>query len=87
MEDNSTDFSSLGSDEINRKVEDDFSVINRDIALKTILFSIIFYIMTTRLICHIVEKNIPVSLETSIIQSIIFGITLSTSKRGFWLLK
>ena len=74
MEDNSTDFSSLGSDEINRKVEDDFSVINRDIALKTILFSIIFYIMTSRLICHIVEKNIPVSLETSIIQSIIFGI-------------
>ena len=58
----------------NKNIEDELSVVNKDIALRAILFAIIYYIITSPLVLNVIDKYSPVSVETLIIQSIIFGL-------------
>lgn len=58
----------------NKNIEDELSVVNKDIALRAVLFAIIYYIITSPLVLNVIDKYSPVSVETLIIQSIIFGL-------------
>lgn len=58
----------------NKNIEDELSVVNKDIALRALLFAIIYYIITSPLVLNVIDKYSPVSVETLIIQSIIFGL-------------
>jgi len=58
----------------NKNIEDELSVVNKDIALRAVLFAIIYYIITSPLVSNVIDKYSPVSVETLIIQSIIFGL-------------
>ena len=58
----------------NKNIEDELSVVNKDIALRAVLFAIIYYIITSPLVLNMIDKYSPVSVETLIIQSIIFGL-------------
>ena len=58
----------------NKNIEDELSVVNKDIALRAVLFAIIYYIITSPLVLNVIDKYSPVSVKTLIIQSIIFGL-------------
>ena len=58
----------------NKNIEDELSVVNKDISLRAVLFAIIYYIITSPLVLNVIDKYSPVSVETLIIQSIIFGL-------------
>jgi hypothetical protein len=51
-----------------------FSIINKELALKTILFTMLFYIVNTPLIINLFSKYVPHSIELLLVQSIIFGL-------------
>lgn len=48
--------------------------LNQDIALKAIIFSMLFYIIDSKLLCKLIEKYMPVKLlGKDIIKAILFG--------------
>jgi hypothetical protein len=55
-------------------IEEGFSIYNKDIGLKTLLFSMLFYIIISKYVITIIKKNIPASFEVEFIQAIVFGI-------------
>ena len=69
MEDDSISVPTSG----NKNIEDELSVVNKDVVLRAVLFAIIYYIITSPLVSNVIDKYSPVSVETLIIQSIIFG--------------
>jgi len=49
--------------------------LNKDIALKALLFSMVFYIIDSKLINKIIEKCLPTKLiEKQILKSILFAL-------------
>ena len=61
---------------INNNIEDlqeGFSIYNKDIGLKTLLFSMLFYVIISKYLTNLIKKNIPASFELEFIQALIFG--------------
>jgi hypothetical protein len=54
------------------------NIINYDIALKTLLFTIIFYILTNPIIIYYLKEIFGKNIEINIIQTIIFAILFYT---------
>lgn len=49
--------------------------INQDIALKTIIFSMLFYIIDTKLINKLIENYLPIKLlGKEFIKALLFGL-------------
>lgn len=63
----------IGADEI---VEEGFQngVINYDIALKTLLFGIIFYILTNNMVIYYLKQIFGKNLDVNIIQTLVFSL-------------
>lgn len=62
---------------MNNNIEDlqeGFSIYNKDIGLKTLLFSMLFYVIISKYLTNLIKKNIPASFELEFIQALIFGI-------------
>ena len=55
-------------------VEEGFSAVNKDIALKGLLFAMVFYIVSSPVIIQSIEQYLPKTIETLLVQSILFGI-------------
>ena len=55
--------------------EESLFELNKDIALKALLFSMVFYIIDSKLINKIIEKCLPTKLiEKQILKSILFAL-------------
>ena len=52
-----------------------FNTLNKDIALRALLFAMVFYIVSSPVIVQAIESRVPHNLETVLIQAILFGIT------------
>ena len=63
----------IGADEI---VEEGFQngLINYDIALKTLLFGIIFYILTNNMVIYYLKQIFGKNLDVNIIQTLVFSL-------------
>jgi hypothetical protein len=61
----------LGNDEL---IEEGFEagILNYDIALKTLLIGIIFYILTNNMVIYYLKQIFGKNLEINIIQTILF---------------
>lgn len=62
---------------INNNIEDlqeGFSIYNKDIGLKTLLFSMLFYVIISKYLTNLIKQNIPASFELEFIQALLFGI-------------
>jgi len=59
----------------NNKYTEGFSKLNKDLALKGLLFAMVFYIINSPVITNMLKKNMLPSLETLAVQSIMFGVT------------
>ena len=55
-------------------LQEGFSIYNKDIGLKTLLFSMLFYVIISKYLTNLIKKNIPASFELEFIQALIFGI-------------
>lgn len=64
----------LGNEGIDDNINEPFSVsyINSEIILKTILFSIIFYILTNNMFLYMLKSIFGKNIDINIIQTIIF---------------
>lgn len=52
-----------------------FNTLNKDIALRALLFAMVFYIVSSPVIVNAIESRLPHNLETVLVQAILFGIT------------
>lgn len=62
---------------MNNNIEDlteGFSIYNKDVGLKTLLFSMLFYVVISKYFSNLVKNNIPASFELEFIQALIFGL-------------
>lgn len=48
--------------------------INNDIALKSLIFGMIFYVVASPLFVYSLDKYLPVGFDTVVIQAIIFAM-------------
>lgn len=48
--------------------------MDQEIALRSLLFSLVFYILATPNVTRILENYLPKTIETLAIQAIIFGL-------------
>ena len=57
-------------------IEEGFhNILNRDLALRALLFSMVFYIVSSPVVIYHIKKRLPVNLvETLIVQALLFGI-------------
>ena len=64
----------LGQENLNNIINEPFSVsyLNSEVILKTILFSIIFYILTNNMFLYILKTIFGKNIDINIIQTIIF---------------
>jgi hypothetical protein len=67
----------IGTDEL---IEEGFQngMINYDIALKTLLMGIIFYILTNNMVIYYLKQVFGKNLDINIIQTLIFAILFYT---------
>jgi hypothetical protein len=54
--------------------DDNFLSYNKDLALKALLFSMVFYILVSQFIIQYIKNIIPKTFELEFIQAILFGI-------------
>lgn len=57
----------------NLEVEEGFSEFNKDLALKGLLFAMVFYIINSPVVTNLLSKKLLPSMETLAVQSVIFG--------------
>ena len=48
--------------------------INKDIALKSLIFGMIFYVIASPLFVYSLDKYLPVGFDTVVIQAILFAM-------------
>jgi hypothetical protein len=51
-----------------------FSYINEDVILRTILFSMLYYIISSKVVYHILSKSIRNLIDIQLLQTFIFAI-------------
>ncbi len=61
--------------DVDQDNEEGFSTINKDIALRGLLFAMVFYIVSSPVIVQAIESRVPRTIETTLIQAILFGVT------------
>lgn len=59
-----------------KKEEDEFNFMNihRDIGLKTLIFAMIFYIVSSPIIVYKLSKMLPPTIDIILIQTILFAV-------------
>lgn len=62
------------SEQTNSNVGKTLIKINKDIALKSLIFGMIFYVVASPYFVYCMDKNLPVGFDTVVIQAIIFSI-------------
>ena len=51
-----------------------FSYLNEDIILRTILFSMLYYIVSSKVVYHLLSTNIRNLVDIPLLQTVIFAI-------------
>lgn len=60
--------------ENNSNIEKALIKINKDIALKSLIFGMIFYVIASPLFVYSLDKYLPVGFDTVVIQAILFSM-------------
>ncbi len=55
--------------------ESDFVILNQDLALKSLLFALLFYVVSSPVIYDYLNRNLPKGLEVLAIQSVMFALS------------
>lgn len=56
-------------------IEEGFCTINQDIALKTIIFAMLFYIVDSKLVNKLIYNYLPTKLiDVNFLKALVFGI-------------
>ena len=55
--------------------ETDFVILNQDLALKSLLFALLFYVVSSPVIYDYLNRNLPKGLEVLAIQSVMFALS------------
>jgi len=55
--------------------ESDFVILNQDLALKSLLFALLFYVVSSPVIYDFLNRNLPKGLEVLAIQSVMFALS------------
>jgi hypothetical protein len=61
-------------DETDSKIGKALIKINHDIALKSLIFGMIFYVIASPFFVFSLDKFLPIGFDTVVIQAIMFGI-------------
>lgn len=51
-----------------------FSYLNEDIVLRTILFSMLYYIISSKVVNHLLSTNIRNLVDISLLQTLLFAL-------------
>lgn len=51
-----------------------FSYLNEDIVLRTILFSMLYYIISSKVVYHLLSTNIRNLVDISLLQTLLFAL-------------
>lgn len=51
-----------------------FSYLNEDIVLRTILFSMLYYIISSKVVYHLLSTNIRNLIDISLLQTFLFAL-------------
>ena len=55
--------------------ESDFVILNQDLALRSLLFALLFYVVSSPVIYDYLNRNLPKGLEVLTIQSVMFALS------------
>jgi hypothetical protein len=58
----------------NSSIGGTLTIINQDIALKSLIFGMIFYVVASPIFVQYLDRFLPVGFDTIVIQSILFSI-------------
>lgn len=58
----------------NNKIGDTLKFISKDIALKSLIFGMIFYVVGSPVFVQYLDKVLPVGFDTIVVQAILFAM-------------